>query len=170
MDDTKEDIVRHEQAVPDLSRDAEANLKKRHVNTQLDDAAALLEEAGAVTFTAAESKKVLRKIDLWVCLPMCIIYTMQNMDKQSISYAAVFNLQAETGLVGTQYSWLTRYVDRGSAESADSQWGLPDSADLSTAVVVRARGVPRQVLGALQLCGMEYLHHLSWYVMLCWSC
>jgi hypothetical protein len=41
---------------------------------------------------------------------MCIIYTIQNMDKQSLSYAAVFNLQAETHLVGTEYSWLTRYA------------------------------------------------------------
>jgi hypothetical protein len=32
------------------------------------------------------------------------------MDKSSVSYAAVFNLQTETGLVGTQYSWLSSIV------------------------------------------------------------
>lgn len=31
---------------------------------------------------------------------------LQSIDKSTLGYAAVFNLQTDTGLVGTQYSWL----------------------------------------------------------------
>lgn len=116
-DDPKGDIVQAEEAraaafgTPEPVIDHESNQKGHHSKIHLDDAAAVLEAGGgSVQYTTAESKRVLRKVDLWVCVPMCIIYTIQNMDKQSLSYAAVFNLQAETHLVGTEYSWLTRYA------------------------------------------------------------
>jgi hypothetical protein len=55
--------------------DAESGGKPKYAaNSQLDDAARLLQEAGGVEYSAAESKRVLRMIDLWVCLPMCITY------------------------------------------------------------------------------------------------
>jgi MFS family permease len=41
---------------------------------------------------------------------MCIVYWIQQLDKSSVSYAAVFDLQTETNLKGTQYSWLTSAV------------------------------------------------------------
>jgi MFS family permease len=41
---------------------------------------------------------------------MCIVYWLQQLDKSSVSYAAVFDLQKETNLVGSQYSWLTSVV------------------------------------------------------------
>ncbi|WVW79035.1 hypothetical protein I302_100998 [Kwoniella bestiolae CBS 10118] len=84
---------------------------KKGANTQLDDAARLLAEAGGhVEYTPQESKRVLRLIDLYVCLPMCLVYFIQQLDKSSVSYSAVFGLQKETGLVGTQYSWLSSIV------------------------------------------------------------
>lgn len=102
----------------------------RTANTQLDDAARLLAEAGGhVDYTPQDGKRVLRMIDFYVCLPMCLTYFIQQvragllyvspmgvpadslqMDKSSVSYAAVFNLQTEAGLVGTQYSWLSSIV------------------------------------------------------------
>jgi hypothetical protein len=113
--DTKGDIVEMEEAraaagdTPVTLMDHESNQKGSHSKRHLDDAAVLLQAAGeSIQYTTAESRRVLRKIDLWVCVPMCIIYTIQNMDKQSLSYAAIFDLQGETHLVGTQYSWLTR--------------------------------------------------------------
>jgi hypothetical protein len=82
----------------------------------MDDAAQLLAQAGGhVDVTEEDRKRVLRKIDLWVCVPMCIVYCIQSLDKGSITYAAVFNLQADTGLVGAQYSWLSRWVRIGVA-------------------------------------------------------
>jgi hypothetical protein len=41
---------------------------------------------------------------------MCIVYWLQQLDKSSVSYAAVFDLRESTKLVGTQYSWLTSAV------------------------------------------------------------
>ncbi|WVQ83847.1 hypothetical protein IAT38_005991 [Cryptococcus sp. DSM 104549] len=102
----------HIETAPTTSYDPEkGQTKKRTVNTQLDDAARLLEEAGGqIEYTHADNKRVLRLVDLYVCLPMCLIYFIQQLDKSSVSYAAVFDLQKEAGLVGTQYSWLTSVV------------------------------------------------------------
>ncbi|WVQ76603.1 hypothetical protein IAR50_006275 [Cryptococcus sp. DSM 104548] len=84
---------------------------KKGANNQLDDAARLLAEAGGhVEYTAEDNKRVLRKIDLFVCLPMCLVYFIQQLDKSSVSYAAVFDLQTEANLVGVEYSWLTSVV------------------------------------------------------------
>lgn len=53
---------------------------RRTANTQLDDAARLLAEAGGhVEYTPAEGKRVLRLIDFHVCLPMCLIYFIQQV-------------------------------------------------------------------------------------------
>nr|XP_018261920.1 allantoate transporter [Kwoniella dejecticola CBS 10117]OBR84078.1 allantoate transporter [Kwoniella dejecticola CBS 10117] len=85
--------------------------KKRHTaNNQLDEAAAYLAQAGHVEYTAEERKAVIRKIDLFVCVPMCLTYFLQQLDKSSLSYAAIFDIQAETNLVGSQYSWLSSVV------------------------------------------------------------
>jgi hypothetical protein len=90
--------------------------RRFNANHQMDDAAQLLAQAGGhVDVTEEDRKRVLRKIDLWVCVPMCIVYCIQSLDKGSITYAAVFNLQADTGLVGAQYSWLSRWVRIGVA-------------------------------------------------------
>jgi len=39
-----------------------------------------------------------------------LVYFIQQMDKSAVSYAAVFDLQAEAHLVGTEYSWLSSVV------------------------------------------------------------
>lgn len=83
---------------------------KYAANNQLDEAAKILSEAGQVEYTHEEGRRVLRKIDFYVCLPMCLTYFIQQLDKSSVSYAAVFNLQAQTGLVGPQYGLLTSIV------------------------------------------------------------
>ncbi|WWC88254.1 uncharacterized protein L201_003161 [Kwoniella dendrophila CBS 6074] len=85
--------------------------KKKHTaNRQLDEAAEYLAQAGPVEYTAEERNAVIRKIDLFVCVPMCMTYFLQQLDKSSLSYAAVFNIQEEAHLVGSQYSWLTSVV------------------------------------------------------------
>ncbi|WVQ85169.1 hypothetical protein IAT38_007334 [Cryptococcus sp. DSM 104549] len=112
MNDIKRD--QDEKIAPDhleqvISPDSDHH-KTRKVNNQLDEAAEFLAQAGPVEYTAQERRRVIRKIDLFVCVPMCITYFLQQLDKSSLSYAAVFDLQAETGLVGSQYSWLTSCV------------------------------------------------------------
>jgi hypothetical protein len=88
----------------------EAGSKYRH-GTQdgVDDVNDVVKEAGGdFKVSLNDSRRILRKIDLFVCVPMCIVYGLQNLDKGTLSYAAVFGLQAQTNLVGTEYSWLTR--------------------------------------------------------------
>ncbi|WVQ65513.1 uncharacterized protein L199_003689 [Kwoniella botswanensis] len=88
----------------------EEKRKKHTANNQLDEAAAYLAQAGPVEYTAEERRAVIRKIDIFVCIPMCLTYFLQQLDKSSLSYAAVFDIQKEANLVGNQYSWLNSIV------------------------------------------------------------
>jgi len=60
--------------------------------------------------TEEESNAVLRKIDRWILPVILMVYFLQQLDKSSLSYTSVFGIVAETGLVGTQYSWLSSIV------------------------------------------------------------
>lgn len=54
----------------------------------------------------AKLKKLTRKID-WILMPlMCGTYCLQFIDKQTMSYGAVFDLISNAHLVGDQYSWM----------------------------------------------------------------
>lgn len=74
-----------------------------------DKAAQFLKDAAAdghqVVVTAADNKRVLRKIDLHLLPILLCVYGLQSLDKTSLSYASVFGLIADTHLVGQQYSW-----------------------------------------------------------------
>lgn len=52
-----------------------------------------------------EVKKLVRKVDLVVLPLLAGTYLMQYIDKQALSYAAVFDLFTDTGITQTQYSW-----------------------------------------------------------------
>ncbi|CAG9951297.1 unnamed protein product [Clonostachys rosea f. rosea IK726] len=75
-----------------------------------------------IDFTEDEEKIVIRKIDSVVLAMMCIVQFFQcehlprpiskhpsltgsDLDKQSIGYAAVFNLSSDLGMDSKQYSW-----------------------------------------------------------------
>ena len=59
-----------------------------------------------VYFDVEEEKRVLRKI-YWPVLPLMPgTYFLQQLDKSSLSYTSVFNIQADAPLYGKQYSWL----------------------------------------------------------------
>jgi hypothetical protein len=57
----------------------ESGKPKYAANTQLDDAARILAEAGHREFSAEDKKRVLRRIDFFVCLPMAIVYCVQQV-------------------------------------------------------------------------------------------
>ncbi|GKU09060.1 unnamed protein product [Fusarium langsethiae] len=57
------------------------------------------------TYTPEEEKEVLRKIDMAVLPMICIVFFLQYLDKQSLSYAAVFGLIDDLDLTPVQYSW-----------------------------------------------------------------
>ncbi|SCU90356.1 LAMI_0E01706g1_1 [Lachancea mirantina] len=60
-----------------------------------------------VQYTAEEEKAVLRKIDRHLLPLICFIYFAQYLDKQSLTYTAVFGLKKDLKMVGTDYSWCT---------------------------------------------------------------
>ncbi|KAJ4319427.1 hypothetical protein N0V94_003931 [Neodidymelliopsis sp. IMI 364377] len=52
------------------------------------------------------NKKVSRKVDLLLLPLLCGTFFLQYIDKQAVSYSAVFDLFETTGITGSQYSWL----------------------------------------------------------------
>ncbi|KAM0563071.1 hypothetical protein ACHAPJ_001917 [Fusarium lateritium] len=62
-------------------------------------------EEANVGYTPEEEKRVLRKIDRVILPLMCLVEFFQYLDKQSIGYAAVFNLSDDLGMDSHQYSW-----------------------------------------------------------------
>ena len=137
LDEKPKDLVSHIENRGDHQDANELNdsaAKARGGATgKVDDAAEVIAAAGGQReISAEERKRVLRIIDLWVCVPMCIVYTVQSMDKASISYASVFDLIKATHLKGTEFSWLSSYVGMASAFTiADDRPGAAMSLSLS---------------------------------------
>lgn len=51
------------------------------------------------------SKRILRKVDMYILPFLCITYALQFIDKTSLSYSSVYGLIDDNHLVGQQYSW-----------------------------------------------------------------
>lgn len=77
----------------------EANIFLRQQNIPPEYIAELLEDKAA-------NKDISRKVDLCLLPLLCGTYFLQFIDKQAISYSAVFDLFETTGITGAQYSWL----------------------------------------------------------------
>ncbi|CAO2654488.1 Nn.00g112210.m01.CDS01 [Neocucurbitaria sp. VM-36] len=72
----------------------------------------------AAPFTPDDERRVLRKIDRTILPLMCLVFFMQYLDKQSLSYASVFGLLTDLNLTSSQYSWCSSifYVGQLVAE------------------------------------------------------
>ncbi|KAL4879451.1 permease of the major facilitator superfamily [Aspergillus karnatakaensis] len=57
-----------------------------------------------------EAKRVKRKIDLRIMPMIFIVYLLQLMDKNSLSFAAIMGIREDTNLTPSQYSWLGSLV------------------------------------------------------------
>lgn len=53
-----------------------------------------------------KNKKIVRKVDFMLMPLLCGTYFLQYIDKQALSYGAVFDLLSDTGTTSDQYSWL----------------------------------------------------------------
>ncbi|WQF86905.1 Putative major facilitator superfamily, MFS transporter superfamily [Colletotrichum destructivum] len=78
----------------------------------LDESAAFLYENNITDEYLAElvndkemNRRLVRKIDLTILPLLAGTYVLQYIDKQALSYAAVFDLFDSTGVTQTQYSW-----------------------------------------------------------------
>ncbi|KAF7555560.1 hypothetical protein G7Z17_g2045 [Cylindrodendrum hubeiense] len=57
--------------------------------------------------TEDEARALRWKIDLRLMPILCITYALQAIDKNTLSYAAVFGVREEINLQGTEYSWIS---------------------------------------------------------------
>ncbi|KAL4772766.1 major facilitator superfamily domain-containing protein [Aspergillus nidulans var. acristatus] len=55
----------------------------------------------------AEARRVLWKIDLMILPYLAVCYAFFYIDKTTLSYAAIFGINEDLNLHGTQYSWLS---------------------------------------------------------------
>ncbi|KAI6382248.1 hypothetical protein MCOR25_000836 [Pyricularia grisea] len=77
----------------------------------MDKAEQFLKEAGhSVTVTVGNNRRVVRLIDMRLLPILLVVYSLQSLDKNTLSYAAVFGLVDDANLVGDQYSWLGSVV------------------------------------------------------------
>ncbi|KAI0601193.1 major facilitator superfamily domain-containing protein [Biscogniauxia sp. FL1348] len=92
--------------------DLEADLKTGTV-VDLDEAELFLQQHDIPRSRLAElmadevaMKKLMRKVN-WTLMPLlCGTYLLQYVDKQALSYSAVFDLFTSTGMTNDQYSWM----------------------------------------------------------------
>ncbi|KAK5132532.1 hypothetical protein LTR08_008849 [Meristemomyces frigidus] len=75
-----------------------------------DGLALAMEEGKDLGLSAAhlcdetDSKRILRKTDLWMLSLLCMVYFLQSCDKGIIGLTAVYGLKTDAGLHGNQYS------------------------------------------------------------------
>ena len=105
MDD-KQEIAHAEDA-----RAAETGIITGHgtvhlTDTQIKHGDAALAVIGdeRVELTEEDNKRIRRKTDLNILPILVWVYFLQVMDKTTLGYAAVFGLQKDTNLTGSQYS------------------------------------------------------------------
>jgi hypothetical protein len=81
------------------------------INAGRDRAAQFLKQADhQVVVTPEENARVLRLIDLRLLPLLLVVYCLQSLDKTTLSYASVFGIIDDAGLVGDQFSWLGSVV------------------------------------------------------------
>ncbi|OAQ77997.1 MFS transporter, ACS family, allantoate permease [Purpureocillium lilacinum] len=90
----------------DRHEDDEIHVPEKVHNTSNVDIGAQIVAGTVIEFDQVVMRRALWKIDLWV-LPLLALTTMlQFLDKSTLSYAAIFGIIEDTGLEGTDYSWL----------------------------------------------------------------
>ncbi|KAL9066363.1 MAG: hypothetical protein Q9157_007164 [Trypethelium eluteriae] len=89
------------------TQDSPRSLPLPTSSSDVDDTYDLYKQHAADDISAAEAKRVLRKIDLRILPILIVTYLLQYLDKNGINYASVYGLQKGTGLHGQDYSWLS---------------------------------------------------------------
>ncbi|OAQ66380.1 allantoate permease [Pochonia chlamydosporia 170] len=63
-----------------------------------------------ISISPEDDARILRRIDIALLPLMLSVYFLQALDKATLSYASIFGLIDDTGLVGDQFSWLGSIV------------------------------------------------------------
>lgn len=77
-----------------------------------DTALALFSNPGELqeVLDPKEQQRLQRKIDLMILPYLAVCYAFFYIDKTTLSYAAIFGIQEDLNLVGTQYSWYALFA------------------------------------------------------------
>lgn len=90
-----------------LDEDPDTGEKKVHlVADDGDIALQLAAQAENVELDPKTARKLLWKIDLYVCSMMCFVYAIQFMDKLSNSYASIMGIIEDLEMTGNKYQWV----------------------------------------------------------------
>ncbi|KAL1645420.1 hypothetical protein SLS58_003727 [Diplodia intermedia] len=108
----------HEKSAHMDAEPASADYKVGSVQ-DVDQAAQFLAETQHYPpLSAAQEKRLVRKID-WIMIPMLFLTaTLGAVDKVSLSTAAIYGLRTDTHLVGQQYSWLGSILSLGVSKNS----------------------------------------------------
>ncbi|CAN6647768.1 allantoate permease [Trichomonascus vanleenenianus] len=104
------DVVDYEEAVD----------QKIKLNGPIDQAAGVLAPDEEVDATPEEIRKVVRKVDYTILPFIMVCYVFYYVDKTTLSYAAIFGMNEDLNLHGSQYSWLSSVFYFGVVA-----WALP---------------------------------------------
>lgn len=74
-----------------------------HIDDEVGDLAAKALTSGPVD--PVVSKRVLRKLDMYILPFLCVTYALQFIDKTSLGYSSVYGIIDDNNLKGQDYSW-----------------------------------------------------------------
>ena len=74
-------------------------------DTSTAEALTLYHNADTIDTTPEQDRSLRWKLDLRLMPLLCFTYALQSIDKNTISYAAVFGLREDLGLKGNEFSW-----------------------------------------------------------------
>lgn len=99
------EIVPSSEKIATVTKDDTEDLGKSdlRIDDEAGDVAVRALASGSVD--SALSKKVLRKIDLYILPFLCVTYGLQFLDKTSLGYSSVFGIIPDNHLKGQDYSW-----------------------------------------------------------------
>ncbi|KAF4781057.1 MFS allantoate transporter [Colletotrichum scovillei] len=103
-----------------------------------DVALALFDNVGDVhePIDPEEERRLVRKVD-WMILPyISVCYVFFYIDKTTLSYAAIFGIQSDLKLKGTEYSWLSSIFYFGFLV-----WALPTNFMLQKFPIAKYLGL-----------------------------
>jgi NAD(P)H-dependent flavin oxidoreductase YrpB (nitropropane dioxygenase family) len=82
------DTAHIEVAQDHLDPEAISRMHRHGAKGVMDEAARILQEAGGhVEYTPDERRRLLRRIDIYVCIPMCLTYFIQQVRARFVARA-----------------------------------------------------------------------------------
>lgn len=83
------------------------------LKSDADDVMEFVSVTNTEELTPETSKRLLRKIDLYLLPVLCFLYAFQYMDKLSASYAATLGLKKDLKMVNQEFSWTATSLSLG---------------------------------------------------------